>query len=203
MYIGILQTAHSWANAVLSCLFQSRGVHVRLHIPCVGSWHLSSIRAHLIFFCFCPLITAPLNVWGFEIHLKWRTVSHRQVAFEILKLTCFRSKVMCGWGLPERILIPVFFITKSRKTGQISVTKSWISRERHVLESKFKKHEYYLHISGHFLGARPMSLAHKISYWRTNIPTFGPLGAPGALRFTFRWALMQFLHWLKCKVFVI
>ena len=56
---------------------------------------------------------------------------------------------------------------------------------------------------GYFLGARPASLAHTISYWRTNIPTFGPLGAPGAHRLTFRWALMQFLHSLKCKLFVI
>ena len=58
-------------------------------------------------------------------------------------------------------------------------------------------------ISGYFLGARPASLAHTISYWRTNLPTFGPLGAPGAHRLTFRWALMQFLHSLKCKLFVI
>ena len=57
--------------------------------------------------------------------------------------------------------------------------------------------------SGYFLGARPASLAHKISYWRTDIPTFGPLGAPGAHRFAFRWALMQILHSLKYKVFVM
>ena len=61
---------------------------------------------------------------------------------------------------------------------------------------------YYQH-TGYFLGARPASLAHNISYWRTTIPTFGPLGAPGAHRFTFRWALMSFLHSLKCKVFVM
>ena len=40
-------------------------------------------------------------------------------------------------------------------------------------------------IPGIFLGARPASLAHKISYWCANIPT---LGAPGAHRSTFRWA---------------
>ena len=60
-----------------------------------------------------------------------------------------------------------------------------------------------IYLSGYFLGARPASLAHTISYWRTNIPTFGPLGAPGAHRLTFRWALVQFLHSLKCKLFVI
>ena len=37
----------------------------------------------------------------------------------------------------------------------------------------------------------------------TDIPTFGPLGAPGAHRSTFCWALMQLLHTLKCKLFVI
>ena len=58
-------------------------------------------------------------------------------------------------------------------------------------------------IAGYFLGARPASLAHNISYWRSYIPTFGPLGAPGAHRFTFSWGLMQFLHSLKCKVFVM
>ena len=54
--------------------------------------------------------------------------------------------------------------------------------------------------SGYFLGARPASLAHKISYWRTAIPTFGPLGAPGAHRFAFRWALMQIRHSLKWSI---
>ena len=40
-------------------------------------------------------------------------------------------------------------------------------------------------MAGNFLGARPASLAHKISYWRTDIMTFGPLGAPRAHRFTY------------------
>ena len=61
----------------------------------------------------------------------------------------------------------------------------------------------FIGVPGYFLGARPASLAHKISYWRTDIPTFGPLGAQGAHRFAFRWALMQILHSLKCNVFVM
>ena len=62
---------------------------------------------------------------------------------------------------------------------------------------------FICYLSGYFLGARPAALAHKISYWRTDIPTFGPLGAPGAHRSTFNWALMQFLHSLIRKLFVI
>ena len=86
----------------------------------------------------------------FEIHLKWRTGFSPTSGFWNFKATCFRSKVMCHWGLPESLFIPVlnhFLNTKSvTKTGKFSVTKSWISRERHVLESKFKKHiEFNLH----------------------------------------------------------
>ena len=98
------------------------------------------------------------------------------------------------------------------KTGHIHITLNKFQQLKYpevCALAIFVKHTASLstphiaYLSGYFIGARPASLAHKISYCRPDITTFGPLGAPGAHRFAFRWALVQILHSLKRKVFVM
>ena len=68
------------------------------------------------------------------------------MAFEILKLPVLDQKLCAIEGF-QRVYLYRFFNTKSdAKTGKISITKSWISRERHVL-SRVKKHMNSIHIT--------------------------------------------------------
>ena len=72
------------------------------------------------------------------MHLRRRTVSHRQLAFEILKLSVL-DKNLCGTEVVSTRLLRVYytsFLNKKNdaKTGKIFFIKSWISRERNTLE---------------------------------------------------------------------
>ena len=133
---------------------------------------------------------------------------------ESVQLVISRSRHTCSFSAWYSVLtfheptLILYFRVRRSAIEMSAPRRVWLPPscsqfpERHSPSHRWRVFPQYRRVfprsAPRVISAHNLILTHKHPDFRA----LG-LGAPGAHRLTFRWALMQFLHSLKCKLFVI